>query len=339
MDNNRVAASSSPEGDAGPQFPIGTVARRTGLSPHVLRAWERRYGVVEPVRSEGGTRLYSNADVFRLRLLRHAVEAGHSISRVAGLSGEELLKLVGQEAAGELAGDRVGGAGTPERYMVECLEAVESMDGERVHALLMRAAITLSATDFTERLVVPLLERVGELWESGELCPAHEHVLSSSVQRVLGWILASVTAPGDAPVVVVTTLEGHRHELAALMAATEAVKEGWRVTYLGPDLPASDIATAVEATGASALILSVIRESTEDELREQLGRLRSRIGSIPVLIGGRGAAAHEVLIGRAGGTWIPNFATFRVVLGALAARNGDYGGRDGSDTQEEREDE
>jgi MerR family transcriptional regulator, light-induced transcriptional regulator len=324
------------EPDTRPQFPIGTVARRTGLSPHLLRAWERRYGVVEPGRTQGGTRLYSNADIFRLRLLRHAVEAGHSIGRLAELSPEQLLKLAGEVEIEEAGGDRGRGTATPERYMVECLEAVEAMDGEAVHSLLMRAAITLSAVDFTEALVVPLLERVGELWESGTLCPAHEHLLSTNMQRVLGWILASMTTPPRAPVVVVTTPEGHRHELAALIAATEAVKEGWRVTYLGPDLPASDIATAVETTRASALILSMIRESSEEDLREQLTRLRDRIGGVPILIGGRGAAAHEAMIARAGGTWIPDFGTLRVALGALASQNGRYGGSIVSDMGEER---
>src|SRR5687768_12427129 len=87
-----------------PRHPIGVVADRTGLSPDVLRVWERRYGVVEPQRSAGGQRLYSDADVERLVLLHRATRGGHGISHVASLSRAKLEDLVGEiEAAGIVA--------------------------------------------------------------------------------------------------------------------------------------------------------------------------------------------------------------------------------------------
>jgi MerR family transcriptional regulator, light-induced transcriptional regulator len=316
--------------DSRPQFPIGTVARRTGLTTHLLRAWERRYGVVAPVRTQGGTRLYSNADIFRLRLLRRAVDAGQTIGRIAELSNEALLRLAEEAVSPGEARERTRASLAPERLVVECLEAVEGMDGARIHALLTRAAILLSSGDFTDRVVVPLLRRVGELWEAGTLCPAHEHLLSANLQRVLAWLLGSVPGLAGAPGVVVTTPAGHRHELAALLAALEAMNEGWRVTYLGPDLPAADVATATTITGASAVLLSVVRETSEEELVKELAVLRQRIGEgVPVLIGGQGAGGHEGALEEAGATFVADFAGLRAILRALDGT--DHGSSEGSD--------
>ena len=321
-------------GDAAtrPQYPIGTVARRTGLSAHLLRAWERRYGVVEPVRSEGGARLYSLADIRRLHLLRRAVDAGHAIGRVAALSSEALARLAGEEELAPRASADDAAAGPAEEYVAACLEAVQTLNGARIHAILSRAAVALGARAFSERVVVPLLRRVGELWETGAICPAHEHVVSVQAHRVLTSILATLPSPPGAPTVVVTTPAGHRHELAALLAGVEAAGEGWRVEYLGPDLPAADIATAVEMTGAEAVILSVVRESTAEALCGEVEALRARLGEeIAVLVGGRGANAHRDGVMAAGGTWLPDLPALAGVLSGLAD-----GGVDGTGSMERR---
>lgn len=330
---NIESRATSEGADRQPRFPIATVARRTGLSEHLLRAWERRYGAVVPARTEGGARLYSTADVFRLRLLARVVAAGHPIGRMASLPAEELLALVAEEpaaAGGVAAPSRPGSASAG--YVAGCLEAVESMDGARIHAILSRAAMALGAREFSEGVVVPLLRRVGELWEGGAVCPAQEHVVSVQVHRVLSSMLSALPVAAGAPTAVVTTPSGHRHELAALLAAVEAAGEGWKVAYLGPDLPAGDIASAVEATRASAVILSVVRAVEGPELARELETLRRRLGeSVPVLVGGRGTAAHRERIATAGGTWLPDLPSLRAVLHALGG-----GERAGTEPRERR---
>jgi MerR family transcriptional regulator, light-induced transcriptional regulator len=308
-------------GDTQPQHPIGTVARRTGLSTHVLRAWERRYGVVVPTRSPGGTRLYSNADILRLRLLRRVTEGGYGISHAAKLTTEELLTLVREE---EQEGDgptvAVERPASASSFTELTLRAIEAMDGPRIHASLMRAAVSLGARDFMTMVAIPLLHRIGELWADGMLCPAHEHLFSLQLRRVLAWLLESLPVSDSAPGLVATTPSGQWHELGALLAAVVSAGEGWRVTYLGPDLPARDIATAAEVTRASVVLLSVVGGMARTALLPQVELLRAALPEeVLVLVGGQGAAPHAEELAAAGATWLPDFDGLGAMLRTLAA--------------------
>jgi MerR family transcriptional regulator, light-induced transcriptional regulator len=307
--------------DTQPQYPIGTVARRTGLSTHVLRAWERRYGVVTPTRSPGGTRLYSNADILRLRLLRRVTEGGYGISHAAKLSTDELLGLVQEEAEeaneAEPSAERLVDA---DSYVVPALRAIEAMDGPRIHASLMRAAVSLGARDFMTLVAIPLLHRIGDLWVDGLLCPAHEHLFSVQLRRVLAWLLESLPVPSNAPGLVATTPSGQWHEMGAMLASVVSAGEGWRVTYLGPDLPARDIATAAEVTRASVVLLSVVGGMDEGVLLPQVADLREALPEeILVLVGGRGAEAHGEALAAAGATWLPSLDGLSSMLRTLAS--------------------
>src|SRR5687768_1288482 len=162
--------------------PMRVVTRRTGLSADLLRAWERRYEVVKPSRSEGGRRLYSDADIERLRLLYRATLAGRSIGQVAELSAEALTVLVRQDAAAdaETEGASHGGPGSEfmasppaAGYLTDCIRYVERLDGPGLDATLRRAAVALPAAVLLDGIVVPLLERLGTGWREGTLRPAH----------------------------------------------------------------------------------------------------------------------------------------------------------------------
>ena len=308
------------EPEARGQFTIGAVSRRTVLSAHVLRAWERRYGVVIPTRTEGGDRLYSAADVQRLSLLARAAAAGHPISRLAALPPESLAALVEE---GEAARPADGAASTRDAdgMTSECLAAVEAMDGHRINAVLTQAVVTLGVAGFGEWIKV-ILRQVGELWEDGEICPAHEHLLSSNVQRVLGWLLLTVPVAAAAPGLVVSTPEGHRHELAALLAAVEAATAGWRVTYLGPDLSPDDIARSVRATGSMAVALSVVRRAGPQELVSTVERLRQRLpDGVPLLLGGAGVLAHRAVLESSGAIVLADYAALLSALRRVTERS------------------
>src|SRR5215207_3303512 len=138
---------------------IGAVVRRTGLSAHVLRAWERRYRVVTPKRTDGGARLYTQDDVLRLQLLRRLTEEGHAIGQIASLPSTELVGLLRDDAI-----ERGISAATTEqteagRFLAATLDAVQSLDGPRVYATLMRAAVALKSREFMSDVVSPLLNR------------------------------------------------------------------------------------------------------------------------------------------------------------------------------------
>jgi MerR family transcriptional regulator, light-induced transcriptional regulator len=280
-----------------PRHPIGVVAERTGLTQEVLRVWERRYGVVAPARAEGGRRLYSDADVDRLRLLRSATRGGRSIGAVAPLPVPELIRLVREdEAAREDREDRegrepVGRAAPPAVNLDAAMAYTRTLDARGLEGLLRRTAALTGALVFLERMAAPLLRAVGDEWHAGRLSPAQEHVATEVVQRVVIHVLGMMHVPDDAPVFLVGGPAGDRHGMGALLAAAAGASESWRVVYLGPDLPAADIVQAAMDSGARAVGLSVV---FVDDRRRVVGEIREvRDGlpaTVPLLVGGAGAA-------------------------------------------------
>ena len=291
---------------------MGVVVQRTGLTSHAIRAWERRYGAVEPARTEGGQRLYSDAQVMRLRLLKRATAGGRSISSVAGLSTEELTALVGEDGRSE------NGPAGPDRsdYLEACLAAADRLDAQTLREELMRAVVSLSAPVFVTQVVGPLLARVGELWEEGAMRPAQEHVVSTAVRQVLDWLLGRYEASADAPLLVACTPAGELHEFGAMLASVVAADVGWRVLYLGPSLPAEEIAMAADQSGAVVVAVSVVDGEDEDVERSgrELVALRAALPEGVLLVAG-GRRASDV--GPDGVTVVEDLDSLREVLAAV----------------------
>jgi MerR family transcriptional regulator, light-induced transcriptional regulator len=295
--------------------PIGVVAKQTGITLHVLRAWERRYGVVEPVRTPGGQRLYSDADIARLRLLRQVTEAGRNISQVAALPQAELERVAAQDARdGEVAKPESAAAG----YRARCVAAAERLDGDAVHAVLMRAVVSLRPAEFLDDVLMPLLREVGELWHGGSIGPAHEHVVSVAARRVVAWLLEAYEAPANAPLALVTTVAGEQHEFGALMVSVVALDEGWRVTHLGTSLPASEIIRAARAVKPSLVALSVVNTAAPAGLDDVVGEVTSVRAAlpptVPLVVGGAGAVVRRAALEAAGATVIDDGPGLRRML-------------------------
>lgn len=303
------------------RHPIQVVARRTGLTPDVLRAWENRYGVVAPGRSPGRRRLYSDEDVERLRLLRRATRSGRRIGQVAALSDDELAALVREDEREEAEVEKLepaGAAGPAEVFLRSGLAAVERLDARELEGVLTRALVRLGAPVVIEEVAAPLLRRLGEAWRAGELTPAHEHLASVVVRRVIGNLIEAVEPVGAGPNLVVATPTGQIHELGALFAAATAATEGWRITYLGADLPADDIATAARETGAEAVALSLVHPGADDELVEELKELRLALPpAVPVLVGGAVSASYEDVLREIEAIQLADLPALRSVLAEL----------------------
>jgi DNA-binding transcriptional MerR regulator/methylmalonyl-CoA mutase cobalamin-binding subunit len=303
-----------------PRHPIRVVASRTGLSPDTLRVWERRYGVVQPGRSDGGQRLYSDADVERLTLLVQATGAGRNISQVADLSDAELERLVAEDEAAAAP----PGGGAAERRPEERLEAafldaalaaVTELAPEKLDAVLRQAAFAMGATRFIEALLAPLLHEIGRRWEAGELGPAYEHAASAVIRRRLEWLAPSFDLADDAPMAVIATPPEERHELGAMLAAAVAAAAGWRVTYLGADLPPAEIAGAARRTGAGLVALSVVYPAHPDRLGADIQQIRKSLpAATPLVIGGHGAAALDATHRTAGIRYLPTLEAFDALL-------------------------
>lgn len=288
------------------RHPIGVVARRTGLKPDLIRAWERRYGAVEPGRTQTRRRFYSDADIERLLLLRRVVGTGRGIGQVANLGNEELQALISEEPSrnypvtpGPPPGAVVPGAvaDTAEPYLALCLSAAQRLDIHDLETQLDRASVALSRHNLLEKLLVPLMQRIGELWQRGELRPVHEHMASAVVRSFLGSMRAAYHAAATAPQVIVTTPARQLHELGALIAAATAASEGWQVTYLGADLPAEEIAAAVVQKGARAVALSVVYPPDDTLLPDELRRLRRLLPRhVELIVGGRSAHSYAAVL-------------------------------------------
>jgi MerR family transcriptional regulator, light-induced transcriptional regulator len=274
-----------------PRHPIGVVAERTGLTPDVLRVWERRYSVVDPSRSTGGQRVYSDADIERLSLLRRATQGGHGISHVASLSKSRLEELVreieeARHKPTRQSADSIESQGT----ISKAIELAEALDPNGLELLLKRNVARYGLVAFIDSIAAPFLRTIGDRWHSGMLTVSQEHFATAVVQRVVTETAPLLTAADGGPAIVIGTLEGERHANGALMAAATAASEGWRVIYLGADLPAGEIADTAMRARARAIGISVVLAERKTRAKADLRHLaESVVPGTTILVGGTGS--------------------------------------------------
>jgi MerR family transcriptional regulator, light-induced transcriptional regulator len=322
MTSHEHEGSGAGAGDSQPRHPIGVVSTRTGLSADVIRVWERRYAVVDPARDEAGRRLYSDADVERLRLLSQATEAGRGIGQVAALPAEALRELVRADEAARWSAGRPaspsGSAGEAGEAVERALERAVALDGPGLEVELRRAATLLGLTVFLEGVVAPLFRRIGDDWHAGRLSVAQEHLATAVTGAVLARLAGAVAdspagAPG-APLMVIATPSGEHHEIGALLAAAVVSAAGWRLAYLGPNVPASDIVGAAMETGARAVALSAVYGNAKG-LASEVERVRSGLPAAVDLVVGGGAA--EISSDLTGVKYMEDLASLRSYLAEI----------------------
>lgn len=272
---------------------MGSVVARTGIPEHRLRAWERRYSAVEPRRTSGGQRVYSEEDVERIRLLRDAVDAGYAVARVAKLDTSALRNLVESDRApaAEPASEdpeENPGPGGREGLSLEvrlAIRAVEDGTGNVLRGILLRSALRSSGLAFVEDFACPLLREIGDGWIRGALGAAEEHLASQVIREVLGDLVRSARPAVPAPEVVCTTPPEQRHEFGALLAAYVSCQAGWWPVYAGADLPLDEIVRL--AAGNRAVAVSILHPESAEAVAEELASLRGQLpGGSPLYVGG-----------------------------------------------------
>ena len=301
-----------------PLFSVRAVSRRTGLSADVLRAWEKRYDVVAPSRSDAGQRLYTAEEVERLVLLADLTRDGHPISRIAGLGIPELeaMRRTGRRTDGGPEGQESSSASAVELAVNDAVQ----LDSTTLENRLRLAALRLGIVRFLDEIAAPFAAELGRRWHEGSIRPIHEHVGTTVLRRTLEWIDGGVDVEADAPVILVTTPADQRHELGAQLAATAATSLGWRSVYPGANLPAEDIVLGAGASGARAVGLSIVFPTDDPALAGELLRIREGIGAdVALLVGGSGAEAYREAIAAAGGTVVGGLAALGDALRALAS--------------------
>jgi DNA-binding transcriptional MerR regulator/methylmalonyl-CoA mutase cobalamin-binding subunit len=255
-----------------PRLRIGELAQRTGVAPELLRAWERRYGLLAPSRTPSGYRLYSEEDVARVLGMRELVGAGVPAAEAARRT---LAGPAGDQPLDDLPG--------------ELRDAIERLDDAAAQAALDRLLAGFSVGRVVEDAVLPLLHDLGERWASGAATVGQEHFASNLLRgRLLG--LARGWDRGSGPRAVLACPAGERHDVGLVAFGLGLREHGWRITFLGADTPSVTIVETVAALKPAALVLAVTDPSG---LEAAAAAVAALAGSVPVWIGGAGAAPLE----------------------------------------------
>lgn len=285
---------------------IRVVANRTGIGPHTLRVWERRYGFPAPERRADGVRAYSEADIMKLRLVARALAAGFRASEVVPLSAADLARIVdatmndletrsnGTNMVRSEAPrvDRRDSGDDASEPVARVIAAVRSDDIEAVQAILRSEARSLGPKRFVTEVADPLAIRVGELWQGRTLEVRHEHILSACLTRELHAFSAEQESKQQSPVVVLATLPGEHHLLPLEMAAVYLAASGARTRMLGADTPVREIAASARAMKAEVVGLSISAAASPTDARAAVRELLDELPRrVKVWLGGAGSGA------------------------------------------------
>lgn len=276
-------------------YRIHEVTELTGLEPARLRAWERRYAVVRPVRQSNGYRAYTSEQVALLGAYARLIEGGERIGDLAERPPEEVIA-------------RATGRRMPGSPHAALLEAIKALDRERLESIVAGEVRRHGLPVLARDVAPPLAQAVGELWALGRLPVAAEHVASEVVLHALKGGLAPGRRRG--PLVLAACLPGERHEWGVAGAMVLVQELGWRCHYLGPDLPVADLHAATWALRPAAVAVS---GSTPEVMLRNMQELAALVPGLPpgvaAIAGGEGAERHRALLRGFG--WAVGMEAFR----------------------------
>jgi len=297
--NSQAPASSfavPPTGDAG--LPIAAVERETGLGKDTLRVWERRYGFPVPKRDSAGDRLYSAAQVHRLKQICRLLDAGLRPGKVVGLDDTQLELLLAsqQQASAAFLSMTKSNSGTSPALLEELLRAIGTHDPRTLRHGLSHAQLRMGLEAFVTDLVAPLTTAVGDAWAQGRFEVYEEHLYTEVITGVLRHAIATL-APQPVPLgpkVLLTTLPQEQHSLGLLMVEALLVLEGCVCVSLGTQTPLTDIAQAARAHRADVAALSFSNVHKPALVQASLRELRAQLPPATALwVGGACTALYQ----------------------------------------------
>ncbi len=279
---------------------IQSVSEHTGLSADVIRVWERRYQAVNPERTSSNQRLYSDADIERLGLLKKVTESGRRISSVANLSVDDLRKMV---AATSALSPSIGlsaesySSNQTQILRQQALQAILELENKHLEQAMEKSLIGLGGVAFLSDFVAPVLEQVGTMWRSGSIRTCHEHFASAHFRSYLGKYLLGANTDANGPRFIAATLPGQLHEMGALMSAIVAAHGGWNVIYLGPGVPVEELIFTADCKEAKAVGISIGYPWDDPRIGPMLTELKNNLNAqCSLLVGGKGAARFGKLL-------------------------------------------
>ena len=240
---------------------IGELARRTGVSPELLRAWETRYGLLQPSRSPGGFRLYSVRDEARIRRMTTLIGDGVSAAEAArhALTDDQVhATTIESPLVGQLAD--------------ELRTALDSFDGAGAHTVLDRLLASVSIDVVLADVLLPYLRDLGDRWAAGRASVAQEHFASNLIRgRLLG--IARDWGSGDGPALLLACLPAESHDLGLIIFGILAARRGWRVTFLGADTPLDTVLESIRSLEPSLTVLLATKPSLLATHADEIRRL------------------------------------------------------------------
>lgn len=261
-------------------FPIRTVSELTGVNSITLRAWEHRYGLIEPIRKSSGHRLYTQEHI-------------DLINRIVGLLDRGMR--IGQVKAGMLSGTQSeeSDSETPQnhwqRYINGMIAAIIRFDERSLERIYGEALSFYPVRIVTEKLMTPLLRELGDRWVSGRGSVAEEHFFGFYLRNKLGARFHHRSQLQTGPKLLLACLPGDLHEIGLLMFALEASDHGYQTILLGANMPLDELPAAIKKTESDALILSGVIQPDDKVISEQLPKLVAGL-TVPVFLGGAAAA-------------------------------------------------
>jgi DNA-binding transcriptional MerR regulator len=262
-----------------PLLRIGELSRRLGVSEHVLRAWERRYGLLQPVRSAGGFRLYSDADLQRIRRMQAFLSDGLSAAEAARAA-------VNEESARPAAPvEPVSGLAAEAATLAR---ALDGYDEPAAQAALDRLFGTLTVETVLRDVLLPYLRELGERWKSGAASVAQEHFASNVIRgRLAG--LGRGWGDSQGPRAVLACAPDEQHDIPLLAFGVVLNRHGWRIGYLGASTPVDDLVRLAGATHPDLVVVSATRPEHLAPFTAQLTRLAA---TAPLALAGPGATSE-----------------------------------------------
>ncbi|MER3411414.1 MAG: hypothetical protein C4305_03230 [Thermoleophilia bacterium] len=258
-------------------FRIGELSRRTGISPELLRAWERRYGLLRPARTPGGLRLYSQEDLERVQAMQQYLAEGLAAAQAAALA-----LAAPQPELGSPPLD-------PVVVQHELAEALETFDESRAQAVLDRLFAFGTVNAVLKGVILPYLRDLGERWERGQITVAQEHFASNIMrERLLG--LARGWGRGGGPIALLACLPQEQHELGLIAFGLALRSQGWRIAYLGSDTPLDTLERAVQAVQPAIIVVSA---TLQDRIPPVASELEALARARRVALGGGGVVGSN----------------------------------------------
>ena len=305
---------SGQEADRGP-LRIGELSRRVGVTPEVLRAWERRYGILSPTRTDGGFRLYGEDDERRVRRMLKHIDQGLSAAEAARLARAE------PSARRDPGTDHGSGAPTAAALGEQLRHALDGFDDVGAHSALDRLLGSYPLEIVLEDVVLPYLHELGERWAHTEASVAQEHFASALIRgRLLA--LARDWGRGHGPHALLACVPGDQHDLGLICFGLALRAHGWRITYLGADTP---LPTLIETAKLLQPALVVVSATIPELAQNALGGLRELACVAPLALAGRGTDAS--IADTIGARWLNEDP---VAAAASTAASGAHANRTGN---------